>query len=38
MEEKSEDLIDVIIAEARENDEKITIEELGDQLKQEGLL
>ncbi len=33
-----EDLMDVIIAEARKNDEKITIEELGKQLKQEGLL
>jgi len=33
-----EDLMDVIIAEARRNDDKITIEELGNQLKQEGLL
>lgn len=37
-EEELEDLMDVIIAEARKNDEKITIEELGKQLKQEGLL
>ena len=33
-----EDLFDSIIAEARKNDEKITLEELGRQLKQEGLL
>jgi hypothetical protein len=33
-----EDLMDVIIAEARRNDEKITLEELGKQLKEEGLL
>ncbi len=33
-----EDLMDVIIAEARKNDEKISIEELGNQLKREGLL
>jgi len=33
-----EDLMDVIIAEARKNDEKISIEELGKQLKEEGLL
>ena len=37
-ENELEDLMDVIIAEARKNDEKITIEELGNQLKQEGLL
>ncbi len=29
------DLIDTIIAEARKNDEKISIEELGRQLKEE---
>lgn len=33
-----EDLLDAIIAEARKNDEKISIEELGEQLKKEGLL
>ncbi len=33
-----EDLFDSIIAEARKNDEKISIEELGEQLKKEGLL
>ncbi len=33
-----EDLMDVIIAEARKNDEKISLEELGKQLKAEGLL
>ena len=33
-----EDLFDAIIAEARKHDEKITLDELGRQLKQEGLL
>ncbi len=33
-----EDLMDVIIAEARKNDDKVSIEELGKQLKEEGLL
>ncbi len=33
-----EDLFDVIIAESRKNDEKISLDELGDQLKTEGLL
>lgn len=33
-----EDLMDTIIAEARKNDEKISLEELGQQLKKEGLL
>ena len=33
-----EDLFDSIIAEARKHDEKITLEELGRQLKEEGLL
>ncbi len=33
-----EDLLDVIIAEARKNDERISLEDLGKQLKQEGLL
>ncbi|MES2703078.1 MAG: hypothetical protein V4649_10585 [Bacteroidota bacterium] len=33
-----EDLLDVIIAEARKNDEKITLDELGQQLRDEGLL
>ncbi len=33
-----EDLFDVIIAESRKADEKITIEELGKRLKEEELL
>ena len=37
-ESELEDLMDTIIAEARKSDEKITLEELGKQLKQEGLL
>lgn len=37
-EESLEDLVDIIIAEARKNDEKITIEDLETQLKIEGRL
>ena len=37
-EQELEDLFDGIVAEARKNDEKITLEELGEQLKREGLL
>lgn len=37
-ESELEDLIDIIIAEARKADDKISLEELGNQLKQEGLL
>lgn len=33
-----EDIMDVIIAEARKDDEKITLDELGEQLRKEGLL
>lgn len=33
-----EDLMDVIISEARKNDEKISLEELEQQLKDEGLI
>ena len=33
-----EDLFDIIIAESRKNDEMISLEELGRELKQEGLL
>ena len=32
-----EDLFDAIIAESRKKDEKITLEELGEQLKNEGV-
>ena len=35
---KIEDIMDVIIAEARKGDEKITLEELGKQLQAEGIL
>ncbi len=37
-EHELEVLFDTIIAEARKNDETITLEELGIQLKQEGLI
>ena len=36
--EEKEDLVDVLIAELRKDDERISLEELGEQLKQEGLL
>lgn len=36
--EQLEDIMDTIIAEARRNDEKITLEELEKQLKAEGRL
>ncbi len=36
--EEKEDLFDVLIAELRKDDERISLEELGEQLKQEGLL
>lgn len=37
-EEQLEEIMDVIIAEARKDDEKISLEELESQLKSEGLL
>lgn len=37
-EEQLENIMDIIIAEARKDDEKITLEELEKQLKAEGLL
>ena len=36
--EELEDLLDVIVAEARKNDEKITIQELEKQLRKSGKL
>lgn len=36
--EQLEDIMDIIIAEARKDDEKITLEELESQLKAEGRL
>ncbi len=37
-EEELEDMLDIIIAEARKDDEKITLEDLEIQLKAEGYL
>ncbi len=36
--EQLEDMMDIIIAEARKDDEKITLEDLEEQLKAEGRL
>jgi len=33
-----EDIFDIIVAESRKKDERISLEELGRQLKEEGLL
>ncbi len=33
-----QNLFDVIVAESRKNDERISLKELGEQLKQEGLI
>jgi hypothetical protein len=38
IENELEDLLDIIIAEFRKNDEKISLEELGEQLRREGIL